>query len=307
MSPNAKNPLPEGSQEATISALILFILDQLDRTASTPDPHYQYLRAIFQRYPLQIVIMEMRNILAALYFPQSADLAHLVMQYHGIMLVPQQKADSYYTTFIYKEAVHSTATTTTPLKSLELAQHMVDQLRAGIQLPPSSIEERVDVNTAHEEKVSTVAASSPAPVVESAPSFIRIGRIALSIDKILYIKDDSTRFQLIRFSILRMIRRIAITRCVWALQAASICASMPIRCITIFIPRKCALSARRPELSSPGMGAQRSTCLIPLLYKCKMKIPKDKRLKIIICCIRSLLCLCGEKFPARVIVGSVEV
>ncbi len=192
MSPNAKNPLPEGSQEATISALILFILDQLDRTASTPDPHYQYLRAIFQRYPLQIVIMEMRNILAALYFPQSADLAHLVMQYHGIMLVPQQKADSYYTTFIYKEAVHSTATTTTPLKSLELAQHMVDQLRAGIQLPPSSIEERVDVNTAYEEKISTVAASSLAPVVESAPSFIRIGRIALSIDKILYIKDDST-------------------------------------------------------------------------------------------------------------------
>ena len=200
MSPTSKNQLPEGSQDAILSALILFILDQLDRTTSTPDPHYQYLRAIFRRYPLQVIITEIRNILAALYFPQAADLAHLVMQYHGILLVPQQKADNYYTTFIYKEALHSTSMVTTPLKSLELAQHMVDQLRAGVQLPSSimeeqtdTMEEQTDLSTLHVEKASTVAASAPVvAAAQTAPSFIRLGRISLSIDKILYIKDDST-------------------------------------------------------------------------------------------------------------------
>lgn len=193
MSPTPMNQLPEGSQDAILSALILFILDQLDQTASTPDPHYQYLRAIFRRYPLQVIITEMRNILAALYFPQAADLAYLVMQYHGILLVPQQKAGSYYTTFIYKETLYSTSIATAPLKSLELAQHMVDQLRAGVHLPSSIMEEQTKASNFHVEKASTAASNSPVvAAAQTAPSFIRIGRIALSIDKILYVKDDST-------------------------------------------------------------------------------------------------------------------
>ena len=200
MTAPVKHQLPEGEQDALISAMVLLILDQLDQTANTPDPHYQYLRGIFQRYPLQVVIAEIRNILASLYFPQVADLSHLVMKYHDITLVPQQKVGGYCTTFIYNETLHSTSVTTTPLKSLELAQHMVDQLRAGMQLPPS-IEERAEQNGSYPEKapvastsptVPPVSTSSSTPATQTPPAFIRIGRVAFAIDKILYVRDDST-------------------------------------------------------------------------------------------------------------------
>lgn len=189
----AKNQLPEGNQDALISALILYILDQLDQTVGTPDPHYQYLRAIFQRYPLQVVITEIRSILTSLYFPQATDLSHLVMQYSGITLVPQQKVGGYCTTFIYKESLRSTPLTTTPFKSLELAQHMIDQLRADVQLAPAIMEDRGEQASPQAEKVpATAPASSPIAAAQTSPSFIRVGRIALSIDKLLYVKDDST-------------------------------------------------------------------------------------------------------------------
>ena len=55
------------------------------------------------------------------------------------------------------------------------------------------MEQRTDISDSHGEKASSVAAIAPVvATAQTAPSFIRIGRIALSIDKILYIKDDST-------------------------------------------------------------------------------------------------------------------
>ncbi|MBA2677383.1 MAG: hypothetical protein H0U76_03155 [Ktedonobacteraceae bacterium] len=191
MSLTLKNQLLEDNEDAIVSALILFILDQLDQAENTSGPH-RSLREVFQRYPLHVVIEEMRNVLTALYIPQAADLTHLAMQYHGVLLVPQQEVNSYYTTFLYGEALYSTSMATTPFQSLELAQHMVDQLRHGVELRSSIVEKRADASNSSEEKVSILPTSPPKPIAQDTSPFIRIGRIALSTDKILYVKDDST-------------------------------------------------------------------------------------------------------------------
>jgi hypothetical protein len=70
---------------------------------------------------------------------------------------------------------------------------MVDQLRAGVQLSPFTREERTNGSNIQTAEMSTSIPTTPSTLVtQGNPSFIRIGRITLSIDKFLYVKDDST-------------------------------------------------------------------------------------------------------------------
>lgn len=86
-------------------------------------------RDIINRYPIDVALVEIRNIVKALYFPDLADLERLAMEYQGILMTLHKSLEGYYATFLWQEAVQRTPDLSTPMVALAQAQRMIDQLK----------------------------------------------------------------------------------------------------------------------------------------------------------------------------------
>lgn len=85
------------------------------------------VRDIINRYSLEVALVEIRNIVKGLYFPDLADLEQLAMEYQGVLLTPHRSLDGYYATFTWKNAVIRTPDLITPMLALAQAQRMIDK------------------------------------------------------------------------------------------------------------------------------------------------------------------------------------
>lgn len=88
------------------------------------------LVAIVNRYDILTALASIRNIVKMLYFPDSADLTRLVMQYQDVIITPRRDASGYYATFVYHNAVQRTPNKATPKEALGAAEAMIDAFKA---------------------------------------------------------------------------------------------------------------------------------------------------------------------------------
>jgi hypothetical protein len=95
------------------------------------DPHELAgaVRDIINRYSIDIALAEIRNIVKGLYFPDSADLESLSMEYENVLMTPHRSLDGYYATFTWNDAVQRTPDMATPVAALAQAQRMIDRLK----------------------------------------------------------------------------------------------------------------------------------------------------------------------------------
>jgi hypothetical protein len=85
------------------------------------------VRDIINRYPLEVALVEIRNIVKGLYFPNIADLGQLAMEYQGIMLTPHKSLDGYYASYSWRGTIMRTPDLANPMLALGQAQHMIDK------------------------------------------------------------------------------------------------------------------------------------------------------------------------------------
>ena len=87
------------------------------------------VRDIINRYDLTTALVEIRNIIKGLYFPDLADLEKLAMEYKGILMTPHHSFDGYYATFLWNHVVVRTLDLASPMLALAQAQRMIDKLK----------------------------------------------------------------------------------------------------------------------------------------------------------------------------------
>jgi hypothetical protein len=92
-----------------------------------PEGLTEAARSIMTRYDLETVLIEIRNIIKALYFPDLADLEQLKMEYKGVLITPQHSFDGYYATFLWQQIVTRTQNLASPMLAIAQARQMIDK------------------------------------------------------------------------------------------------------------------------------------------------------------------------------------
>jgi hypothetical protein len=106
----------------------LFIANYTTMYERDPRELSESVRDIINRYSMMDALIEIRNIIKGLYFPDLADLERLAMEYQGILMTPHKSLEGYYATFTWQETVQRTPDLSTPMVALAQAQRMIDKL-----------------------------------------------------------------------------------------------------------------------------------------------------------------------------------
>ena len=105
----------------------LFIANYTTIYERDPRELSETVRDIINRYDITTALVEIRNIVKGLYFPDSADLERLAMEYEGVLMTLHRSLDGYYATFTWKDQVRRTPDLANPMLALAQAQRMVDK------------------------------------------------------------------------------------------------------------------------------------------------------------------------------------